>query len=56
MSEESPRQIEETSGEQEPKEVSSEELFEGYTRLVIVHRGEKYRLMITRNGKLILQK
>jgi len=40
----------------EPREIHSQELFQGQDRLVIVHEGEKYRLLITRNGKLLLQK
>jgi hemin uptake protein HemP len=36
--------------------VSSETLMQGASELRIVHRGEVYRLRITRSGKLILQK
>jgi hemin uptake protein HemP len=36
--------------------VSSETLFAGEGELVIVHRGDPYRLRITRQGKLILTK
>ena len=35
---------------------SSEELFEGATEIGIVHEGALYRLKITRQGKLILNK
>ncbi|MEM8944796.1 MAG: hemin uptake protein HemP [Planctomycetota bacterium] len=38
------------------REVSSQELFRGERTVVIAHAGEQYRLMITRNDKLILQK
>lgn len=38
------------------RQIASEELFQGQNRLVIVHQGVLYRLMITRNGKLMLQK
>jgi hemin uptake protein HemP len=44
---------------QEPKPrkiVNSEELFEGASELVIRHRADHYRLMITKAGKLILNK
>jgi len=34
----------------------SEELFAAKTEIVIVHNGERYRLRLTRRGKLILQK
>ena len=36
--------------------VKSEDLFAGSREIWILHGQEKYRLMITRNGKLILQK
>jgi len=36
--------------------VGSDELFQGYGELIIVHRNEEYRLRITRAGKLILTK
>lgn len=35
---------------------SSEVLFEGRTEIVIDHRGEEYRLRLTKSGKLILTK
>lgn len=50
------RDAEKTSASSRPREISSQELFRGQNRLVIDHQGEKYRLQITRNGKLILQK
>jgi len=34
----------------------SEELFMDRTEIVIVHKGERYRLRLTKRGKLILQK
>jgi hemin uptake protein HemP len=37
-------------------EVASEELFHGEREVCILHEGERYRLRITRRGKLILQK
>lgn len=39
-----------------PREVASTDLFQGERSIVILHSGEHYRLMITRNDKLILQK
>ena len=36
--------------------VRSEDLFSARTEIVIVHNGERYRLRLTRRGKLILQK
>lgn len=34
----------------------SEELFQGQREVLIQHAGELYRLRLTRNGKLILNK
>jgi hemin uptake protein HemP len=36
--------------------VESSQLFEGHTEIAIRHAGETYRLRITRQGKLILNK
>lgn len=36
--------------------ISSEDLMRGQRELLIEHAGEVYRLRITRNGKLILNK
>lgn len=36
--------------------VASEELLQGRRELFIVHKGQVYRLLLTRNDKLILQK
>ena len=36
--------------------LDSRELFRGGNEVVIVHKGEEYRLRITRNEKLILTK
>ncbi len=36
--------------------VTSEDLFQGQREVLIVHAGETYRLRLTRNGKLILNK
>ena len=38
------------------REILSTELFQGEKMIVINHSGEQYRLSITRNDKLILQK
>ena len=35
---------------------NSEEILKGTKEIQIVHRGEVYRLRLTRNGKLILSK
>jgi hemin uptake protein HemP len=39
-----------------PLEISSEVLLAGRTEIRIRHRGEIYRLTLTRSGKLILHK
>lgn len=36
--------------------IESTDLFQGQRAIVITHSGEEYRLTITRNDKLILQK
>ena len=41
---------------QPPKVIPAEEIFEGQREVLIDHDGERYRLRITRRGKLILQK
>ena len=41
---------------QAPRTIPSEDLFGPDRMVVIEHGGDRYRLMITRNGKLILQK
>jgi hemin uptake protein HemP len=38
------------------RELSSEEIFAGSRAITITHDGVRYRLLITRNNKLILQK
>ena len=45
-----------TPDEQPPRTVTSSELLQGARTLIITHAGQQYRLMITRNDKLILQK
>lgn len=40
----------------EPLTISSDELFRGARIVAITHAGETYRLLITRNNRLILQK
>jgi len=42
--------------EKGPRVVESSHLFEGHTEIGIRHAGETYRLRITRQGKLILNK
>ncbi len=39
-----------------PPLVRSEDLLQGRRELQILHEGEIYRLLVTRNGKLLLQK
>jgi hemin uptake protein HemP len=39
-----------------PARVASPELFRGAREIVIVHRGQEYRLFITKADKLILTK
>jgi hemin uptake protein HemP len=41
---------------QQPRAISSEELFAGARTIRIQHAGATYRLLITRNNRLILQK
>ena len=36
--------------------IPSEELLRGERQVVILHHGEAYRLLVTRNDKLLLQK
>jgi hemin uptake protein HemP len=46
-----------TPAEREPlRTIRSEELFAGERVVLIEHAGERYRLLITRNDRLILQK
>lgn len=39
-----------------PRQISSNELLQNESELLIRHGEETYRLKLTRNGKLILQK
>jgi hemin uptake protein HemP len=43
-------------GRTEPRHVQSRDLFAGRTEICIEHEGSVYRLKITRQGKLILNK
>jgi hemin uptake protein HemP len=36
--------------------IDSEKLFDGQKELIIAHRGEEYRLHLTKSGKLLLTK
>lgn len=38
------------------RSIHSEELLQGERQVVILHHGETYRLLVTRNDKLLLQK
>jgi hemin uptake protein HemP len=40
----------------ERRSIESAELFQGGRMVEIVHAGETYRLLLTRNNRLILQK
>ena len=44
------------SSDQQAKILRSEDLFEGRRQIFIAHGTEIYRLLHTKNGKLILQK
>ena len=39
-----------------PETIAADRLFRGQQEVLIRHQGETYRLRITRNGKLILNK
>jgi hemin uptake protein HemP len=41
---------------EQPRVIPSEELFAGGRVVLIQHAGELYRLLVTRNDRLILQK
>jgi hemin uptake protein HemP len=45
-----------TGGDQQPKVIRAEELFGGTREIWIDLAGVRYRLRITKRGKLILQK
>jgi hemin uptake protein HemP len=45
-----------TAGKESVRRILSEELFAGERVVLIQHAGEEYRLLITRNDRLILQK
>jgi hemin uptake protein HemP len=36
--------------------ISSDDLLQGERQVVILHHGDAYRLLVTRNDKLLLQK
>ena len=46
----------EESGSRKKVIISSEQLFQGSREVIIEHSQEQYRLMITKAGKLILNK
>ncbi|VTT99730.1 : hemP [Gemmataceae bacterium] len=56
MSEHEPDEPAEPSGDEPRKVVRAEELFGEEREIWIEHDGVRYRLRITRRGKLILQK
>lgn len=49
-------QVSQSSAKRTVREVVSSELLRGENELLIRHGDELYRLKLTRNGKLILQK
>ncbi|HCK42366.1 MAG: hemin uptake protein HemP [Pirellulales bacterium] len=56
MTESKPKPKSDTNQTRAVREIPSEELFQGARTVVITHSGVQYRLLITRNDKLILQK
>ncbi len=56
MTDSKPKPTSETAAARSVREIRSIDLFKGERTVVITHEGEQYRLMITRNQKLILQK
>jgi hemin uptake protein HemP len=52
----SPRALHEDRPGHAQSQIDSQALFKGATEIVIDHEGAKYRLRITRQGKLILNK
>ena len=48
--------VPEASRSAEPPRYDSAELFRGARVVLIDHAGEQYRLLVTRNDRLILQK
>ncbi len=57
MSQPDPRtRADESKDESQTRKVTIEELLGAAGALIIVHRGEEYRLRITSNGKLLLTK
>jgi hemin uptake protein HemP len=51
-----PRPLPQQGERQSARTVTSEALFQGRTEIAIDHSGSVYRLKITRQGKLILNK
>lgn len=56
LSLETEREIESQGADSSAKVWRSEELFSGRREVVIEHDGARYRLLITKAGKLILNK
>ena len=55
-SESSPGPAERAASRPGPVVLEAESLFRGSREIVIAHAGQRYRLRITQNGKLILTK
>ena len=49
-------QLSGAAGATSPRRITSAQLFDGRRDIVIVHRGQEYRLHITKADKLILTK
>ena len=56
LSDPSPHREAQSETEARTRTIPSDELLKGTREVLIEHAGEVYRLRLTRNGKLILQK
>ena len=48
------QRAEKSAGAAKPARITSGDLLQGRTEMIIVHDGREYRLRVTQNGKLIL--
>ena len=51
-----PQRDERTARQDEERLISANSLLQGHQQVLIEHDGEIYRLVLTRNNKLLLQK
>jgi hemin uptake protein HemP len=51
-----PKETERRTTAAEPRHISAVDLFAGAREVILEHDGQRYRLRITSNGKLILTK